>query len=176
MRALTGYPLWFGLISAGLKFEENRDRSLVRPKDFGVPFAIHHGASQAPKEHAETWAKIRQLASDLIEGWQLEDEATWPVWYRLSRVTKAVVAVATIECRAFISRQTLDSEDCLFDVDTAERICPVSQRRFAFGPVVYMLRDVRRLPIPVPCRGKQGFWTLPADVAGAVIVQLGAVA
>jgi hypothetical protein len=178
MRALTGYPLWFGLISAGLKLDENRDRSVVRRENFGVPFAIHHGAAQTPKKHAETWNKICQLAPDLIKGWQLKDEASWPVGYRLSRVTKAVVAVATIERRAYIWRRSSDSEgeNWLFDVDTAERICPVAQRRFAFGPVIYMLRDVRRLPTPVPCPGSLGFWTLPDDIARAVTVQIEPVA
>lgn len=175
MRALTGYPLWFGLISAGLKLDENRDRSIVRRENFGVPFAIHHGAAQAPKKHAETWNKICRLAPDLLEGWRLEDEGTWPVWYWLSRVTKAVVAVATIERRAFIGRRT-DGEDWLFDVDTGEEICSVAERRFAFGPVIYMLRDVRRLATPVPCPGSLGFWTLPEDIARAVTAQIGSVA
>ena len=171
MRALTGYPLWFGLIAAGLKPDENRDRSLVRREDYGTPFAIHNGAAQAPKQHALTWRRIVQTAPDLMEGWHLDDEASWPEWYRLSRITKAVIAVATIERRAFITR-SWDSDDWLCDVESRERICPVAQRRFAFGPVVYMLRDVHRLPVPVPCPGKLGFWTLPDDVERAVTAQL----
>ena len=174
MRALTGYPLWFGLIAAGLKPDENRDRNLVRREDYGVPFAIHNGAAQAPKKQAVTWGKIAQIAPDLIDGWSRDDEATWPEWYRLSRITKAVIAVATIERRAFIGRRTSDAspEDWLFDVGTCERICPRAQRRFAFGPVIYMLRDVRKLATPVPCPGKMGFWTLPEDVERAVTSQL----
>ena len=181
MRALTGYPLWFGLIAAGLKPDENRDRNLVRREDYGVPFAIHNGAAQAPKKQAVTWDKIVQIAPDLIEGWSRNDAATWPEWYRLSRITKAVIAVATIERRVFIGRRTSDledwfvntaPEDWLFDVDTCERICPKAQRRFAFGPVIYMLRDVCKLATPVPCPGKMGFWTLPDDVESAVVAQL----
>lgn len=174
MRALTGYPLWFGLIAAGLKPDENRDRSLVRRENYGVPFAIHNGAAQAPKKHRETWDKIAQIAPDLIDGWRSADEVTWPEWFRLSRITKAVIAVATIERRAFIGRRTSDvsPEDWLLDADTCEKICPVSQRRFAFGPVVYMLRDVHRLATPVSCPGRQGFWTLPDDIEHAVTSQL----
>jgi hypothetical protein len=182
MRAFTGYPLWFGLIAAGLKSDENRDRNLVRRENYGVPFAIHNGATQAPKKHAVTWGKIVQIAPDLFEGWSRDDAATWPEWYRLSRITKAVIAVATIERRAFIGRRTSDLEDWLvdttpvdwlYDADTCERICPKAQRRFAFGPVIYMLRDVHKLAIPVPCPGKLGFWTLPDDVERAVTAQLG---
>lgn len=172
MRALTGYPLWFGLIAAGLKPDENRGRSLVRREDYGIPFAIHNGAPQAPKQHAATWSQIMQIAPDLIEGWSRDDEATWPEWYRLSRITKAVVAVATIERRALIAKSANESEAVLFDADTFERICPGSQRRFAFGPVIYMLRDVHRLATPVHCPGKLGFWALPDDVERAVTAQL----
>lgn len=174
MRALTGYPLWFGLIAAGLKPDENRDRNLVRCEDYGVPFAIHNGATPAPKKQAVTWGKIAQIAPDLIEGWSRDDETTWPEWYRLSRITKAVIAVATIERRVFIGRRASDTvpEDWLFDALTCERICPKAQRRFAFGPVIYMLRDVRKLAMPVPCPGKLGFWTLPDDVERTVTAQL----
>jgi hypothetical protein len=35
-----------------------------------------------------------------------------------------------------------------------------------------VLRDVRALATPVPCRGYQAFWTLPADVAARVEEQL----
>jgi hypothetical protein len=117
MRALTGYPLWFGLIAAGLKPDENRDRSLVRREDYGVPFAIHNGARQAPREHAATWSKIARIAPDLIDGWHRDDEASWPEWYRLSHITKAVIAVATIERRACIAPREIGSdEDWLRDV------------------------------------------------------------
>jgi hypothetical protein len=34
------------------------------------------------------------------------------------------------------------------------------QRRWFFGPVGYVLRDVHALETPVPCRGWQGFWHL----------------
>ena len=172
MRALTGYPLWFGLIAAGLKFEENRDRSLVRRENYGVPFAIHNGAAQAPKKHRATWDKIAQIAPDLIDGWRSDDEGTWPEWYRLSRITKAVIAVATIERRALSAQRAGDSEEWLFDVDTLDRICPRRERRFAFGPVIYMLRDIHRLATPVSCPGKLGFWPLPEDVERAVTAQL----
>ena len=34
------------------------------------------------------------------------------------------------------------------------------------------LTDVIALPEPVPCRGAQGLWTLPADVESAVLAQI----
>lgn len=43
------------------------------------------------------------------------------------------------------------------------------------GPVGWVLADVRTLAAPVPCRGAQGLWTLPADVEAAVMAQEGGV-
>jgi hypothetical protein len=83
MRALTGYPLWFGLITAGLKPDENRSRRMIRRENFGIPFALHQGAKQKPKEHDKTWRWIERIAPDLVEGWSRDNPVTWPAWYRL---------------------------------------------------------------------------------------------
>jgi hypothetical protein len=166
MRALTGYPLWFGLIAAGLKPDENRPRNIIRREDHGKPFAIHNGGAQRPKEHAKTWQAIARIAPDLIEGWRVDDPATWPEWYRLSTITGAVIAVATIERSAFIH------QGWLYDADTHDKICTAAERRFAFGPIIYMLRDVRVLAEPVRCPGKLGFWTLQPDTERAVVAQI----
>lgn len=47
------------------------------------------------------------------------------------------------------------------------------QERWYCGPIGYVLRDVRALATPVPCRGHLGLWTLPADVERAVVAQIG---
>src|ERR1041384_7633830 len=166
MRGLTGYPLWFGLIAAGLKPDENRGRSMIRRESFGVPFALHNGAKQQPKEHDKTWRWIERIAPDLVEGWSRDDRGTWPEWYRMAQVAGAVTAVATIDRRAEIR------DGWLYDADTHERICSAAERRFAFGPVIYMLRDVPALATPVPCKGALGFWTLPDDIERAVTAQI----
>jgi hypothetical protein len=166
VRALTGYPLWFGLIAAGLKPDENRERRIVRHADYGVPFALHNGAPQRRKQHAETWRRIQQIAPDLIEGWRVDEESTWPPWYRLSKITGAVIAVTTIVCRAEIRA------GWLYDADTGDKLLPAAERRFAFGPVIYMLGAVRPLAIPVHCPGKLGFWALPDEAERSVAAQL----
>jgi len=43
-----------------------------------------------------------------------------------------------------------------------------------FGAYGYLLRDVRALAVPVPCRGHLRFWTVPVDVERAVVAQIGA--
>jgi hypothetical protein len=38
-------------------------------------------------------------------------------------------------------------------------------RRWYFGPYGWVLDDVQVLPKPVPLRGAQGLWDVPADIA-----------
>jgi hypothetical protein len=52
-------------------------------------------------------------------------------------------------------------------VDRASEL-PEDQRRWWSGPFGWLLDDVRPLTKPVPCRGRQGFWTLPSDVEEVV--------
>jgi hypothetical protein len=45
------------------------------------------------------------------------------------------------------------------------------RERFGFwwaGPVGWVLEDVQRLPEPIPCRGAQGLWDVPADIAARI--------
>ncbi|HEX2677838.1 MAG TPA: hypothetical protein VHM19_14395 [Polyangiales bacterium] len=37
-----------------------------------------------------------------------------------------------------------------------------------FGPFGWVLEDVRALPEPIPCKGAQGLWRVPADIAARV--------
>lgn len=52
---------------------------------------------------------------------------------------------------------------------------PAYQRPWAFGPLCILLRDVRAIATPIPCRGMLGFWSLPADVERDLGDQLGEV-
>ncbi len=154
MRALTLTQPWAGLVASGLKLVENRDRSIVKRKDFGKPFALH-----ASREiDGEVFARIYKIAPELHHGLATTPELSR--WHQLSRITSAVIAVATIE-------RVVD------DYDTLGEILG-SQRRWYFGPIGYVLRDVRALATPVPCRGWQGFWTLLPKIERAVVDQLGA--
>jgi hypothetical protein len=46
-----------------------------------------------------------------------------------------------------------------------------SQERWCFGPVCWVLRDVRALPEPIACKGAMGLWVVPDDVLQAMQVQ-----
>jgi hypothetical protein len=57
----------------------------------------------------------------------------------------------------------LEERDNGFDEDPL----PEDQDRWFFGPFGWLLADVVAIP-PVPCRGMQGLWPLPADVLARV--------
>jgi hypothetical protein len=164
MRAMSLTQPWAGLVVAGIKPDENRDTKIVRPVDFGRPFAIH-----ATREiDYLIYDRIREIAPELWLGWNLDEPATWPAWYRLSRITSALIGVATID------REAVIFQGHLFDVHRKERVHAAAERRFAFGPVIYMLSGARALPRPIGCRGFMGFWRLKPDKESAVRDQLGA--
>lgn len=152
MRALTLTQPWAGLVASGIKLVENRPRAMIKPDDFGVPFALH-----ASREiDGDAYETIWKIAPELRSNPPVE-------WFRLAQRTSAVIAVATIE-------RCVD--DYVIDPATGAWRGLGDQERWYFGPVGYVLRDVRALETPIPCRGHLGFWTLPPDVESAVRAQL----
>lgn len=87
-------------------------------------------------------------------------------WFGLSQIKSAVIAVATIVRDVTIAEYGIEAI-----VGVGGEIEP-NQRRWFFGPVGYVLRDVIALPKPIQCRGYQGFWTLPEEISAAVSAQL----
>jgi hypothetical protein len=155
MRALTLTQPWTGLVASGIKLIENRPRSIVRTADFGEPFALH-----ASREIDESvYGRIGGIAPELRSDMDIANISE-SLWYPLSRITSSVIGVATIV------RSLTPGE-----VETGA-IADPAQVRWFFGPVGYLLRDVRALATPVPCRGWQGFWTLPEDIERAVSEQI----
>jgi hypothetical protein len=59
-------------------------------------------------------------------------------------------------------------------VSTSEAECRAAGRspRWFFGPFGYEIKERRALERPVPCRGMQGWWPVPADVEQAVRAQI----
>lgn len=159
MRALTLTQPWAGLVASGIKLVENRSRSIIKREDFGKPFAIH--ASREIDEHV--YRRIREIAPDLHLDEELTEEQL-PAWYRLSRITSAVISVGTIDTVVGVGGAGIYSP--------LSNHLPRDQGRWYFGPIGYVLRDVRALATPVPCRGSLGFWTLPPGVELAVAVQI----
>ena len=153
MRSLTLTQPWAGLVAASVKLVENRPRRMIKRENFSQRFAIH-----ASREiDLDVYDRILELAPELYAGDDAEEDRPW---WRLTRITGAVIGVATLD-------SVIDNGGC----NGAEMI-EMDQRRWFFGPIGYVLRDVRALPEPVPCRGMLGFWTLPDDVAARVEAQL----
>ena len=160
MRALTLTQPWAGLVASGIKLVENRPRPIA-PRDlFGKRFAIH--ASRQIDE--SVYARIGRTAPDLP--WTSGGEPA--PWWRFSRITSAVIAVATLV--GFEAPRTPDFTSAR-NMEHAVFI-EGDQRRWFFGPIGYVLRDVQPLAMPVPCKGALGFWTLPAEVEREVTAQL----
>lgn len=164
MRALTLTQPWAGVVAAGIKLVENRPRKMIKREDFGRQFAIH--ASREIDDDvfdriAEIAPELVTIARNLYGGM---DRFCFGDWFRLSQITSAVIAVATLDDMVFDTTGQLAN-------DIAGQLG--DQRRWFFGPIGYVLRDVIALPTPVPCRGWQGFWTLDAETERQVMEQIG---
>lgn len=163
MRCLTLTQPWAGLVASGIKLIENRPRHIVRREDFGRPFALHAGS----KIDESVYRRIREAATELFLDEHLTEEQL-PAWYRLSRITGAVIAVATID--AAFDADSLSEDALATEVERAG--LHEDQIRWAFGPVCYVLRDIQVLAQPVPHRGLQGFVRLPPHIEERVRTQM----
>jgi hypothetical protein len=150
MKALTLTQPWCGLVASGLKLVENRPKKIA-PKDlFGQRFALH--ASRQIDDSVDE--RIHGIAPDVYEKETLER------WRKLSVITSAILGTAILE--PGVCEKPSDAETLRED-----------QRRWFFGPIGYALTDVRPLAKAIPCRGFQGFWTVPENIAKQVLEQVG---
>ncbi len=151
MRALTLWQPWAWAIVAGHKLVENRPWPPPANLWADEVIAIHAG---------KTWDDGG--AESILE---LLDLAEFPV-DPLVTAAGAVVGVARVSnfVRVNSSHHQHHPADALTD----------EERRWFFGPYGWVLRDVRRLDVAVPCRGYQMLWKLPDDVEAEVRRQLAA--
>jgi hypothetical protein len=169
MRALTLTQPWCGLVASGIKLIENRAYPIIRNEVAGEHprFALH--ASR--KVDTSVVGRVREIAPEIFgNDMEMTDDEFFshvPDWIRLGAITSAVIGVATIDDVWYIGGCSRAHIDALCTKRGLE-----SQARWTFGPTCYVLRDVRELATPVPCRGYQGFWTLPVDIEDRVIEQL----
>ena len=175
--ALTLTQPWAGLVAAGIKPLENRTRKMAPRSLFGKRFAIH--ASKVIDE--DVYKTIMDLDDgigsctyiDPSDGMLVQSIATDSAWYKLSRITGAIIGTAVLKHELCGWREA----DIKFHREALEQqfellIGPGKHWRWMFGPQVYVLSDIKPLREPVPCRGMQGFWTVPEGPARAVRAQL----
>lgn len=152
---------WAGLVASGIKLVENRPRKIIAPRDFGEPFAIH--ASRAIDE--PTYDRIYDIAPELRGTFGIEP------WSKLSRITSAIIGVASID-KVFAAWDSDSIRQYGHELRfTDGRMLGTEQARWFFGPVGYVLCDVRTLRTSIAIKGQLGFWTLPDDVAAQVEAQ-----
>lgn len=160
MKALTIQQPWAWAVAAGGKDIENRTWGSA----VGGPLAIHAGKARddAAGDHpliVEAFGRVFPLPpkwptdaerDEFARRWDSPASRAWAA-------RGAVVAVADV---AGLCLAGEDVEWC----ECGPWAVP--------GQVHWQLGNVRLLDRPVPARGAQGLWTLPADVEAAVREQL----
>jgi hypothetical protein len=167
LRALTLTQPWCGLVASGIKLIENRPREVIGKAMIGQRIALH--ASRVIDK--AVWARIAELGPELVtatHGGALPDPP-FP-WTELASVTSAIIGtavVAKVYAGSWDEATIAEHRDVL-----AETIAGITGRRdqlrWFFGPVAYVLRDVRALAVPVSCKGALGLWRVPAELAAQV--------
>ena len=171
LRALTLWRPWDEPVGCGFKPVENRPRpppaSLL-----GEVIAIHAGlhydqsAYDFIAERGYRFNLLTRAASDArragkivalarIAGWLDARESGLGEWN---------------------ARITADAGPTDFRDGPALRahVSTLRSSPWWMGPVGILLVDVRALREPVPCRGAQGYWTVPADVEALVRARVAA--
>ena len=154
MKALTLTQPFASLIAIGAKCIETRDwRTSYRG-----PLAIH--AAKKTFDGYEDFVSEEPFFTPLYE-------AGYCHWTRADLPLGAIVAVATLD-------GCYRTEDLRGD---RPDLVPLHPQERAFGNYDdgrfgWYLRDVRRLPKPVPCRGYPSLWDVPVDVAEQIERQL----
>lgn len=165
MRAITVQQPYAWAIATGAKDVENRVRSVPWAAAVGQRVAVHAG---------KTWYDGAEHDSRIIE---IGKRRARLPGYAAMRAAGAVVAVATLagvhwhtRCPAPpIGRQRL--VDARPTAAGYPSLCSAWAEPGAWHLV---WEDTVALPEPVPARGFQGLWSLPADVELAVARQVGA--
>lgn len=151
MLAVTLRHPWPLAFTAFGKDIENRHWSPNRLR-VGDRIALHAGKAPAVGERlraadADYWSEIREALA----------------WMRRQGVDFGGPVTAEM-----IIRQS----SAVFMVARYDGEAQTSGSRWFAGPIGWRLEDRVELATPVPCRGAQGLWQLPADVEAQVMAQL----
>jgi hypothetical protein len=153
-------PWAWAIVEAG-KWIENRS---WEPPDalLGEVFAIHAGLKKPSTELVE---EALECASE--DGRRIAP----PDQFQLG----CIIGVATLD--GYVTDHDEDDfNECVMAHGDAHEATAMMSRAIQspwfFGPVGFVLTDVRRLVEPVPCKGALGFWELASDVERLVRAQL----
>lgn len=149
MKGLSVMQPWASLIAFEQKPIENRTW-IPSPGLIGARVAIH----------ASKKLDLDGFAS-LIDGECDYDRKQFPYPKPRDFPTGAIVCTAVL-----VAVVRGEPEGLIDPVYPAE--LPEDCRRWFFGPVGLVFRSVRRLAVPVPCKGALGFWLLPVGLEDLV--------
>lgn len=149
MKALTLWQPWAGAMALGVKEVETRGWRL----DYRGPLCIH---ASMRKMTEEDWLCIpysRRKNAD-------------PDVLRMLGLRGGILAV--VDVYGCLRTEAINNTIVGGTITDDERqLGDYSPGRFGI-----LTRNLRRLRHPVPCKGSQGLWTVPADVEQLVRVQL----
>lgn len=149
MKALTLWQPWAWAVAHAGKDIENRTWAPPR-NALGTRIAIHAGM----RYDDSAWLYLANpTTSPVPASFMLEKEGVLDVPEDDECVRGAILAVATLKDIVRLGEG------------------PASISPWYEGPVGWVLSDTIALRNPVPCRGAQGLWTMPAEVRDAVIAQ-----
>jgi hypothetical protein len=162
VKALTLKQPWAWAVVEGGKWIENR--SWEPPEALlGETFAIHAGLKTPTQELIEAAVECASEAGSRIQV---------PGEFELG----CIVGVATLD--GYVTDH--EGDDCNWcvlangDETAAAALVPLAlESPWFFGPVGFLLKDVRRLREPVPCKGALGFWEVSTDVEQVIRARLG---
>ncbi len=146
MKALTVFQPWASLECLGLKGTETR----AWPTSYRGPLAIHAGAK---------WDDFLAIQQRILHDYLIRRGSIG-----LPGVLPRGVILAVgdlIDClQVTEANQTMFGE---FDRVAGD---------LSLGRWVWVLERVRPFRTPIPCRGMQGLWTVPADIEEQVLRQI----
>lgn len=151
LRGLTLWRPWAASIVHGPKRVENRPWAPpVAHVRAGLWIALHAG-QRWDEEGASFITDVGKWkeASERLDDDEC-DESCWPYEWAV----QGIVGVARVE--------RVWKFDSLSDEG-------LPGMEWAFGTYCWDLADVRALPEPIPCRGRQMLWTLPAEIEARLL-------
>lgn len=176
MKAITLWPEWAWAIARLDKRIENR--GWVPPRGALVPgdwLAIHAGANIGgrPGRKATNDGIYTLVEAAYAVGWQSVgvEMPTGPMLTRFRRSEEDVEVF--VECSAIVA--VAKYQDAFRAPLEPQRCRPWQAPSQAGYPCFgWLLTDVVTLPDPVPCKGKQGLWDVPAELLPILNVAIGA--
>ena len=149
MYAISLWQPWASLIAEGIKVQETRN--WAPPKHLiGERIAIHAAKRRLTK------AELRELPSMIHHDMSVRYGHFWEEDVPYG----AVVATAELggACRVIGKDKMLGLEGRLIYTNEPCRLFSDIYGDYSVGRIIWSLKDIEKLPEPVPAAGKQGFW------------------